>query len=94
MNPPKCISGEQFFSRIMLFVAIAEPIFAVPQIFRIYSRKEADDFSLISQTFYFFTSILWVVHAFRKKDKVLMISCFLWMCSQLVTIIGIVLYHG
>lgn len=93
MNPPKCISSEYVFSRIMLLVAVIEPIFAIPQIYRIYSRKEADDFSLISQTFYFFTSILWVIHAFKKKDRTLMISCFLWMVSQFVTIVGIVLYY-
>lgn len=93
MNPPKCIAGERFFSRVMLFVAIAEPIFALPQIFRIYSRKEADDFSIISQAFYFCTSILWVIHAFKKKDKILMLSCFLWMCSQFIMIIGILLYR-
>jgi uncharacterized protein with PQ loop repeat len=75
-----------------LIIAIAEPLFGLPQVIEIYSNQSAQDISLISWSFWFVASIIWFLHAKMIKDKALLICSALWVLIDGLLVIGILLY--
>jgi MtN3 and saliva related transmembrane protein len=85
-------SGKDFFGRFILAVAIIEPLTTIPQIYQIWSRKSAEGVSLATWGFYTLTACIWLVYGIKIKEKPIIISSIMWILTEGLVVIGILLY--
>jgi len=82
---------RKYFEKFMLVFATVEPIATIPQILEIWKNNNTAGVSLVTWFFYTLTSCIWLVYGIIKKDKPLILSGFLWVASQGLVVLGLVL---
>lgn len=83
----------KLFERFMLVFATVEPLATVPQIIQVWSDKDAPGVSLSTWFFYTLTSTIWLFYGLKTKDKPITISGVLWVASQGLVVLGVLLHH-
>ncbi len=78
--------------RLALVVAIIEPLSTIPQIIDIYRSKDADSLSLLSWLLFMLASLIWLAYGIKIKNRPLIASSVLWVFTELVLIVGIILF--
>ncbi len=78
--------------RLVLAVAIAEPLMTIPQIYQIWSTHTAAGVSLVTWFCYISASVVWIAYSVRTKDVPLAVSSVLWFLTELLVIIGTLRY--
>ena len=73
----------------MLLFATVEPIATIPQIIEVWKNNNTEGVSLLTWSFYTATSFIWLAYGILKKDKPLILSGILWVLSQSLVVIGI-----
>lgn len=79
----------KLFEQFMLFFATVEPIATIPQILQVWQHKNTEGVSMLTWFFYTVTSCVWLIYGFIKRDKPLIISGILWVASQSLVVIGL-----
>lgn len=82
---------KKYFERFMLVFATVEPIATIPQIVEIWSNNNTAGVSLVTWFFYALTSCIWLAYGIIRKDKPLMVSGILWVTSQGLVVLGLLL---
>lgn len=75
----------------MLVFSTVEPIATIPQIIEVWKNGNTGGVSLITWSFYTLTSVVWLIYGISQKDKPLIISGILWVTSQGLVVMGILL---
>ena len=81
---------QTYFEKFMLVFATIEPIATIPQIIQVWSAN-AGGVSLLTWTFYTLTSFIWLAYGIMKKDKPLILSGALWVTSQGLVVLGVLI---
>ena len=74
-------------------VAIVMPLMTLPQIYSIFTTKNADNVSLISWLAYTLFSFVWIIHGVTHNDKPIIIANILWVIMCGLVTIGVVIYN-
>lgn len=77
---------------LVMFVAVFGPLANIPQIIRVFAEKSAEGLSIMSWTFYVLFNVAWIAYGLIHKEKPIIISSSLWMLTQIIVLIGIVIY--
>lgn len=85
-------SWVRTFDKIMLIIAVINPLIALPQIFRIFSLQTAEGLSLLSWGGYALFNIPWLIYGFIHKEKPLIIAYILALLGNSAVVIGIIMY--
>jgi MtN3 and saliva related transmembrane protein len=64
----------------------------VPQIIKTFKTKSAKDLSIITQTIFLTSSIIWLVYGFELKNFPLVASNILYVVTYTIIIIGFCIY--
>lgn len=72
--------------------AIVEPLMTIPQIYQIWSTKQAQGVSLLSWVFYLIAAVIWLLYGIKVKDKAVIIASVLWVFVEGLVIAGILVY--
>ena len=80
------------FEKFVLLVAIVEPLSTLPQIYDVYSTKDAHALSLVSWLLFACASIVWLIYGIKIKSNPLIASSILWISTEVLLMIGIILY--
>lgn len=80
---------QAHFEKFMIVFATVEPIATIPQILQIWGGHNTEGVSLLTWSFYTATSVIWLVYGLLKKDKPLIVSGALWVASQSIVVVGI-----
>lgn len=80
---------KKLFERFMLLFATIEPIATIPQILEIWQHKNIEGVSMLTWFFYMLTSCVWLIYGIIRKDKPLIVSGVLWVASQGLVVIGL-----
>lgn len=80
------------FEKFVLLIAIIEPLSTLPQIFDLYTSKDASSLSLLSWVLFAGASVVWLVYGLKIKSRPLIASSLLWITTELILMAGIVLY--
>ena len=75
----------------MLVFATVEPIATIPQILEIWKNNNTVGVSLLTWFFYTLTSCIWLIYGIMRKDKPLIVSGVLWVTSQGLVVIGLLI---
>lgn len=76
----------------MIAISLIEPILNLPQVYQLFSVKNAVSLSLTTWVFYIATSILWLIWGWKRKLKAIYISQIFWLAIEAVMIYGIIIY--
>ncbi|GAC1501863.1 MAG: hypothetical protein NVS1B10_06300 [Candidatus Saccharimonadales bacterium] len=88
----KTSSSNKHFERLMLAVAIFEPITTLPQIYEIWVKKMTAGVSLATWFFYTLTAMIWFIYGLKIKDRPVTISSLLWIISEGFVVLGLLIF--
>jgi uncharacterized protein with PQ loop repeat len=80
---------QAHFEKFMIVFATVEPIATIPQILQIWVGHNTSGVSLLTWLFYTLTSFVWLMYGAMKKDKPLIVSGMLWVLSQSLVVISV-----
>jgi len=73
-------------------VSILSLLFTADQIRINWIKHDAGGVSFLSWLFYAISAFVWLVYGLVHKDKVLIVTNFLWVAFALAVVIGVVMY--
>jgi len=76
----------------VIFIASIEPIANIPQIYKIYSTKSAEDFFLWTYVMGITANIAWLIYGIKIKKVPVIWSAIVWMSIHVLMTAGIILY--
>ena len=88
----KKVTKTSLVGQLVLGVAILEPLSTVPQIIDIYTTRDVASLSLLSWVFFIIGASIWLAYGIKIKNLPLIISSALWVATELILIIGILIY--
>lgn len=86
------VRNNTTFEKFVLLIAIIEPLSTIPQIFDVFTSRDAQSLSLLSWILFTCASIVWFIYGIRLKNTPLIASSILWISTELILMVGIVLY--
>jgi uncharacterized protein with PQ loop repeat len=87
-------SHRSFIDRIILAVAVVEPIFTIPQVYVIFKDRDASGISITTWIGFNILTIIWIWYAIEHKDKIVLIYQGLFFLFNTLVIIGAIIYGG
>lgn len=82
----------RFLDNLVLLVAVIGPVTNLPQIFKIFSEKNAAGISVFTWMLWIVMSIIWLIYGIVHKEKPIIISSTLWTIAEIVVIYATLLY--
>lgn len=79
-------------TKLVLAMAIIEPLMTLPQVYEIWIKQEAQGVSLLTWSFYISAAIIWLLYGLKIKDRPLIVASSLWLVVELVVVVGLILY--
>ena len=86
--------NQFFIDKIILGVAIIEPLFTLPQVIIIFRHKNATDVSIFTWFGFNMMTLMWIWYAIVHKEKVVLIYQLLFFLINCFVIIGAIMYGG
>jgi len=88
-RPSGLVSGIDVLAYIVSFLSL---LFTADQIRIIWAEHDARGVSFLSWLFYAISAFVWLGYGLVHKDKVLIITNFLWAAFALAVVIGVMVY--
>ncbi len=83
-----------FVDKIILAVAIIEPLCTIPQIYEIASSRNASSISITTWLGFNILTLIWVWYAVKHKEKMIFIYQSLFFILNSILIILAIIYGG
>lgn len=83
---------KSLFDYILYIFMVATPLFEIPQAWDIFAKQSAEDVSLTTWSFFFVSSMAWIMYAVRNRIWPLMVAYTLYLLIEGVIVIGILTY--
>lgn len=77
--------------KLVLAVAIIEPLMTIPQIYNIWVQHQTAGVSLLTWLLFVFAAATWLIYGLKIKDLPLIISGGLWVIVELAVVIGLLI---
>lgn len=84
---------KSFLTILFYTFTIAEPLATLPQAYSIWVYKQTAGVSMLSWCGYLASSCIWFAYGIFKRDKILIISCFIWVITEGSVVFGLVIYR-
>lgn len=85
---------QSFVDKIILPVAIIEPLFTLPQVIIIFRNQNASDVSIITWLGFNLMTLIWVWYAIMHKEWIVFTYQLLFFIINCFVIIGAIIYGG
>jgi len=82
-----------FLDKIIYIIGIISPIITMIQAYQIWISKNASNISFLTWSWYFFSSLIWLIYSIIHKEKPLILTNILWMIVSLIVIIEIIIFN-
>jgi len=83
---------KKIMDKFIFIVGVLGPAMAIPQVYKIYSAKNASSISLFSFSAYVFMDIIWLVYGILHKEKPIILVYSLWAIINSIIAVGAILY--
>jgi uncharacterized protein with PQ loop repeat len=81
--------GRVHLNRLVLVVAVAEPVLTIPQIWQIWVDHETAGVSGLTWIFYCVAAMVWTVYGINQRDRPIIVTSVLWMLMETLVVIGV-----
>lgn len=85
-------NDKDILDKLVLAVAIIEPLSTIPQIIQIFSTQDATAISLATWILFAVAAVIWLLYGIKLKNTPLIISSLLWVITENIIVLGIILY--
>lgn len=82
----------RFLDRVTLIAGIVGPFTVIPQVWEIFSSRDASGVSLTAWVLLTLVTLPWIFYGFAHRDKSIIISFILWEVVNIAVVVGILLY--
>jgi uncharacterized protein with PQ loop repeat len=79
--------------KIITGAAILQPLFTIPQVYKIWILKEASGISVFTWGSYFIFSLLWLAYGIIHKQKPIIYTYIFWIILNGLVALGAILYN-
>ncbi len=79
--------------KFILLVAILNPLFILPQVWSVWSTRQADGVSLVSWSAFFFFALFWLTYGLAHKEKPLILTGTLSALFNGMVALGVLLFR-
>ena len=79
------------FEKLILVIAVAEPLATLPQIYQIWINKQTTGVSIVTWSLYAIAAGAWLIYAINIKSKPLIISSGLWVITETLVAVGAII---
>lgn len=86
--------SKKVIDRIIVFAAVLEPMFVLPQALQIYRTRSADGVSIMTWLGLSLLTAVWVWYAYEHKEKMVLLYQGLFLTFNTLVIIGAIIYGG
>lgn len=86
--------SKLFIDRLILVVAIIEPVLTLPQAITIFRNHNASGVSILTWLGFNFMVLIWLWYALVHKDRIVLLYQGLFFIFNTVVIFGAILYGG
>lgn len=83
---------KKILDRAVYVIGIAAPLMTLPQVYKIYSTKDAVAISLITFSANVFFNLFWLTYGYVHKEWPLVFMYTGWLCVNTSIVIGAILY--
>ena len=85
---------DSMLSRLLGGMSLFTMAMTLPQVWTVWTGREASGVSLWSWSAYLAAAILWFWHGLRQGDKNIYLPCIGWVILDAAVIAGVVLHTG
>lgn len=78
---------------IIYFFAFVTPLFELPQLVDIYTKKSAEDVSLLTWGFFLLDNFVWIAYGLRKREWPVVITSIAYEIIEIAIVVGIIIYR-
>ena len=82
----------RILDKITYLVGVLGPVMVLPQILKIFVLKDAKSISFLTYITLTLFSFVWLWYGIIHKEKPIIISNILWIVTEMILLIGILLY--
>ena len=86
--------SARWVDRATYLVAIIEPIITIPQVYAIWSTRNASGVSILSWSGYWLFGIIWLYYGIIHRDKAIITYNVLYLITEALILAGALLYGG
>lgn len=86
--------SKKTIDRIIVFAAVLEPMFVLPQALQIFRNKNADGVSILTWLGLSVLTGIWVWYAYEHKEKMVLLYQGLFFAFNTLVIVGAIIYGG
>jgi uncharacterized protein with PQ loop repeat len=80
--------------RLIYVAAVAEPLANLPQVFTIYSLRNASGVSITSWILYMVFAAIWLWYGIHTKQRPMIIAAMLFLATDLAVVMGALMFGG
>lgn len=77
---------------VVYFVSFVEPLTTIPQLYSIWINKLTAGVSILTWLGFLLAALVWLIYGLSQKDKALIISGSLWVITEGLIILGLLIY--
>jgi uncharacterized protein with PQ loop repeat len=89
---PLAKKPKHIIDRLIFFVALTQPLAAIPQIIAIYTRQDAHSLSLLSWIIYLVFDIMWLWYGVTDKQRAVIVSAVMFATLDGFTLVSAFIY--
>jgi len=78
--------------RMVLIIGIMGPLFTLPQVWQIWTTKDAQGLNIFTWISWMVFTLFWLVYGLAHREKPIIANNILWIFIHTSVIIGIILY--
>lgn len=81
-----------FLTKAVLFMAIAEPLMTIPQVYEVWVKHETAGVSLPTWGFMLLASLTWLTYSIKAKSIPVIVSSTIWGIMEGLIVFGLVIF--
>ncbi|MCL5012050.1 MAG: PQ-loop domain-containing transporter [Patescibacteria group bacterium] len=89
---PSKIRSVRWLDNFLIVVAIVAPMTMIPQIVKVFATHDATGLSMLSWALFCFFNVFWIFYGVVHRSLPIIISNSLWFVTQLIIVMGILIY--
>lgn len=93
-RPMPATPDRKLINRIIIPVAIIQPLGTIPQILAIFGHQDGTSLSISSWLLYLIFDILWLWYGISEKQKAVLASAITFTVMEGAVLVGALMYGG
>jgi MtN3 and saliva related transmembrane protein len=78
-------------NKVIMLVAIIEPLTTLPQIIEVFTKQNVSGVSVWTWSLYLLAEVIWLIYGLAIKNRPVIVTNFLWILMDSSVVIGVLI---